>query len=369
VAEAVAHPYPDTADAAPVAGRVDFPELVWEHWQWERELHTRGRACVECAARYQAALEAFEKRHGSVVQAFWSTTDASAAAVTVRRPALPLRLLGKESDYRLHLAGDWVIGRSASPLAEVLHRCEAIGIQAGEVLRGSTERVAMQLDLSVAAHVLGYIDRREGAPDAEEALEVAARQHAELDRVEAYYQRAANKAARIVYSAGMVLGLLWVVVAAILLAMLFELFGLFAEPTRTHAHTFFACFGLGALGAFVSVLTRMSQRGKFVLEPDLGRSAIRRVAALRPLVGAVFGSVAFLIVESGLLQIEKTFFVAATTAFVAGFSERWTRMALAGVGGRLAGEAEGGRAAEPEAERVSGVPPSDEELARPRSGE
>ena len=336
---------------APEAPPTSFADVVRAHWKWQGGLRSADGTPSEAAtAEYTATVAAFERREGTLAHAYWSTTQASGVAVTIRHPPRVLRWLGKEPDYRFHLASDWAIARPASPLAAVFQRCHLLAIRGSEVLRGSSERIAMASLFSVASHLFGFIDRCDGAPTADEAAEVVLQQTATLDEITEYYERAANRAARLVYSAGMMLGFLWVLLIAGAVALLFWAFGVFAEATLTEAKMFFACYALGALGAFVSVMSRMAQPDKFTIDADVGRNAIRRLAAFRPILGGIFGVVAFLVVKSGVLQIDLQqfeFYIVATAAFVAGFSERWTRMALERAGGRFTGGGGAGEQPQP----------------------
>jgi hypothetical protein len=339
------------ADAAVPDGPVDdstvsFPELVWDHWQWERRLHTSGTVENEVTERFRHAFETFEKREGRLLNPYWSTTKASAVAVTVKDAWGPLRLFGREPTIRWHRASEWVIPKEATPVAESLNRSDTLAVQTLEVLTGASQRVAIQLILAVASHQLAFLDRCDGSPDADEAERVAKAAHRELDEIQAYYERAANKAARIVYSSGMLLGLLWIVLAGAVLVPVLYAFGL--DPTSRVGQMLFASYALGGLGAVVSVMTRMASegKGKFTLDGDLGRGTIRRLAAWRPALGAIFGVAAFAFVESGLLQLDfedREFAVVASAAFVAGFSERWTKVVHA-VEERFTGTPPGGQA-------------------------
>jgi hypothetical protein len=199
----------------------------------------------------------------------------------------------------------------------------------------------MQLILSVAADVLGLIDRCEGKPSEETVRAEARAKRKELDRIEGYYDLAANKQARIVYTGGMFLGLLWLLLAVPLLVLVLDLFDAFDGETRTEARTLLACYGAGALGALVSVMSRMaSAKGKFSLDYEVGRKAIRRLGMVRPVLGATFGVAAFLVVNSGALQLdlnENRFYMLTAAAFLAGFSERWTKVLLHSAEERFSG--------------------------------
>jgi hypothetical protein len=342
MADAAALPFADELVAADRSdGTTSFAELVWTHYLWERELHGNGAARRETESRYRRALAEFEEREGRVLACHWSISEASAVALTCKEGWAPLRWLGKEPTLRLHRVTDWVLSRETAPLADVLHRCDTLAIRASEVLRGASERISMQLIMAVAADVLGLIDRCEGKPTAEAAREEARAKRAELDRVEAYYDLAANKQARIVYTGGMFLGLLWLLLALPLLALVLYAFGAFDAATDHAARTLLACYGAGALGALVSVMSRMaSPKGKFSLDYEVGRKAIRRLGMVRPVLGATFGMAAFLIVRSGALQLdlaENGFYLLTATAFLAGFSERWAKVLLHGAEERLGG--------------------------------
>jgi hypothetical protein len=331
---------PDSAE-----GTSSFAELVWAHYVWERELHASpsGSARRETEIAYREALADFERREGQIVGGHWSISGASAVALTIKHAWGPLRWLGKEPTIKLHRVTDWVLSPEMTPLADVLHRADTLSIRASEVLRGASERIAMQLILSTAVDVLGLIDRCDGKPSAETVKAAARAKNRELHEVEDYYNLAANKQARIVYTGGMFLGLLWLLLAAPLLALVLDMFGAFDGAARPEAEAFLACYGAGALGALVSVMSRMaSDKGKFSLDYEVGRKAVRRLGMVRPVLGATFGIAAYLVVRSGVLQLDLNddrFYVLATAAFLAGFSERWTKVLLSGAEERLGGAA------------------------------
>ena len=92
--------------------------------------------------------------------------------------------------------------------------------------------------------------------------------------------------------------------------------------------TFFGCLIAGALGALVSVVSRMSA-DKFQVRHEVGRTYIQRVAAFRPFVGSVFGLLVYFALAGELIRQVRiptgeaerfAFFL--VLAFTAGFSER-----------------------------------------------
>jgi hypothetical protein len=93
--------------------------------------------------------------------------------------------------------------------------------------------------------------------------------------------------------------------------------------------------GAGALGAFVSVLERMT-RGKLDINAQSGDRMLITFGALRPVVGGIFGFVIYLIVRAELISVfvlpkhnAAALAYVAVFAFVAGFNERFAQDVLA----------------------------------------
>ena len=83
------------------------------------------------------------------------------------------------------------------------------------------------------------------------------------------------------------------------LALLLWYHGRFDEPKTLATQTFLLCFVMGTMGAFVSVLMRMSSNS-FRVDYEVGRSTIRRLGSFRPFIGAIFGVAMFFLIKSGL---------------------------------------------------------------------
>lgn len=211
----------------------------------------------------------------------------------------------------------------------------------------------MQWINSVASHLLGFMDRTDGRPESGEARAVAQEQTRELAKVEEYYGRAGSNAGRIVYFWGMMIGVVDIALLAPVVAGIFYLFGLY-DSQGSELQTFFACYAAGAVGALVSVMSRMNQgEDKFSIDYEVGRNSIRRMGSFRPILGAVFGVVLYFTLSSGILQTEippddsQAFFYYGTLAFIAGFSERFTKVILGGAERAVPAGAEDGAARAP----------------------
>ena len=313
--------------------RISFADLVWAHSQWITERDDRGDQTRQAEVRFKNRLAAFEAAHGSIVDAYWCRSEASAAALTVRRRAWPLRALGIEASFRVHRVTDWITGPTPQ-VAQLLHRCDTLAIRVNEVLRGTSERIAMQWLFSVESHLLGFVERsKRGEKDEVLVAETEAR---ELEQIERYYQRAGRQAGRIVYFWGMIVGLAVLVGLAAAVGLLLWWAGKF-DVDNTALQNLLATYLAGAIGAVISVLTRMSPAdgtaGRLAPDYEIGRSTLRRLASFRPIIGAVLGVAVYFALLGGQISIsgqpgEKSFYYFAIIAFLAGFSERWTRIIL-----------------------------------------
>ena len=154
----------------------------------------------------------------------------------------------------------------------------------------------------------------------------------ELIQIEKYYSQAAEKASRIVYFWGMMVGAVMAGLIGLGIAAILKNGGWFDKDTLG-TQTFIICFAAGALGAIVSVLMRMSSN-RFGVDYEVGRATVRRLGSFRPFIGAVFGMALYFLFQSELLHTsapdEKTtaFFFFGILAFLAGFNERWTNVLL-----------------------------------------
>lgn len=338
--------------------RVDFAELVWLHDLWRRAL-ADGTSAGEIELRYRDALERFEREHGRVVNAYWCSDQASGAVLTVKRRRLPARLLLRPPRFRFHRLTDWTT-KNRSEIAALLHQCDALAVKTSEILRGTTQRITMELIMSSAAHVLALADDRtahERPAEARRALEHTRR---ELAQTRHYYEEVALREAQIVYFWGMLTGFL--AVAGIALAGVATFIG-----DRTDMWLAYVTILAGATGAIVSVLMRVT-KNTFVVDADLGRATLRRFGSFRPVIGAVSGLAVYLAFRSGVLTIQPAgqdedaaqyFF--ALLAFLAGFSERFAKDVLDAAASTVsvAVGQRSGAAAEPEApEEGEGATPA-----------
>jgi hypothetical protein len=361
--------------------RVSFSDVARAHFEWD----ARTDGTDEGARReFERKLRLFEVASRSeLVEAYWCRKRASAVALAqiAEEPGTSLRqrlrrfIRGAQvPEFRLYRETDWLTG-GFTKLADLLHECDVLAVKAIYGLESFQQALVMQWLLRVEAHVLGYIEWRHvfdaasgGSPkspgtspsgstnadaqtqrveklrEQEERKQRKAaaqqldafyrRMMRELNKIEDYYQQAGEKRARLHYVEGMIVaGMAAVAVAAVASAAILSIFGLL-DLHQPGVRRFYACMGAGAIGAVVSVLIRMSGRGGgFTIDHELGSVGVRRLGAFRPLIGAVSGVIVSFLVQTSLVPIDKQslsieFYV--VVAFLAGFSERWTKVVLAG---------------------------------------
>jgi hypothetical protein len=308
-----------------------FADLVRAHYAWERALADgSGADSTRLDADYAKKLALFRKEEGDIVEAYWCVREASAVALTIRKPTAWQRLWG-DQDVRLHRVSNWLMPRTAQKLVDILHRCDDVAILASEILRGTPKRIALRWAYEIESEVLAFVERTRSRPTEAEIDEFVKDATARIAAARKCYDDAADKVARMVYVAGMLAGIAilpWIAALAGLLIWVFGALHLHQDGTQA----FFACIAAGALGALVSVLSRMASPTKFNLHPDIGRRALFFLGIYRPFVGAIFGLALYFLLQSSLLTVstDKRFATFVVAAFLAGFSERFVKVMLHG---------------------------------------
>ena len=321
---------PQILDDAPER-RVTFPDLVRIHFRWRQALRDGSTASEEERAQldreYHEALEIFEAEHGHLINAYWCADVESGVALTAGKPnsGWLRRLLSVAP--RFHRVSDWAT-KDEPDIARALHHCDELAVRAGEVLRGRSRRIAVQLVMTSACHLLSLVDARGENPSHAHKAAVAAelREQAAIARS---YRESANGDAQLVYFAGMAIG-----IAA--LGLLYLTAGSILDKEGVHASTIVGCLVAGAVGAVVSVIARVNS-GSFALDEDVARGYTLFLGSLRPWIGSIFGLLIYFAVTSDFVQVfqvpeddTEAFYFFCVLAFGAGFSERWAQDTLTG---------------------------------------
>jgi hypothetical protein len=215
---------------------------------------------------------------------------------------------------------------------EILFQCLHLHYKALEFLAPQPRKICLRMIFGVITTLLGTLDHRQLERDSgsipvrpfgAEPAEVETLQR-ELKQAQSYYESSAQRQAQLEYLVGMVmfLGLAVAATAAI---------GLFT-PLLDEAATV-SVLG-GAAGAVVSVMNRMTS-GSLKVRPEAGKKTIRALGFMRPVIGATFGAVVYLLLDGGIVQVVSppdgganlAFY--AALGFVSGFSERFAQDVIA----------------------------------------
>jgi hypothetical protein len=332
-------------------GAILFPELVWAHHVWQHEAGlgprrgsdgggssepvpgvTGGRGRVRSEEVYRAKLRAFELAEGEILDAYWCWNEASAVALTAKRRG-GLWLRRRERELHLHRVTDWATMR-LHEVTELMHSFDSLAIRASEILTPAPKRIAMERIFAEQSYLLGFVETTDRKPSKEELRQLVEKQNRTLADIEAYYDRAAQNAARIYYFLGMMLGLAVLAFAAAAVALPLILFG---DVERLAMRDYLSSFLAGAVGAIVSVMSRMRQDPRspqaFRVDYEVGKAPLWFLGAIRPVLGAIFGTATYFALQSGLIVLtpateETEFYFYALLAFLSGFSERFTHILL-----------------------------------------
>jgi hypothetical protein len=115
------------------------------------------------------------------------------------------------------------------------------------------------------------------------------------------------------------------------------------DPNAATNENLIVSYSMGAVGALLSVMTRMaSTKDRYTLDFELGRAQLLGLGSFRPFIGAVSALIIFCAVQGDVIQVlpdgQQSIYLFAVLAFVAGFSERWAKVALGTAGRMLGGE-------------------------------
>jgi hypothetical protein len=229
--------------------------------------------------------------------------------------------------------------RLAQNVEELLFRASALYRQVHLTFETGRDRaLCLHMIYGVIAGLFVEVDRAAVRGDVDCArityLETA------CDRAEAYFKRASQRRAQLRYLAGMIGGLSVIAVIGVLLSI-----GLAMMPSISdQAPLFVATLVAGGAGAVMSVLYAMTsghlRLHTLFANAESTLAPLVAAGALRPLLGALSGTVVYVLLQSGLVPLkvpdgaaETPFYIAL--AIVAGFSERWARGVLAGTEERI----------------------------------
>jgi hypothetical protein len=303
-----------------------------------------------CERLYPALQSAFATPRGGIVTAYFCQNVRVAAALTDIHKAAELgeslpcagrddgaanRGRNAASSSAIHI--ECALGDPADAKARsILFRCLDLHYRAIEFLTPKPRKICMRMIMGVVTSLLGILDERRCSgrevclePHEVECLEGV------IEQARGYYDRSAQRQAQIEYFMGMTAGLL--LILGVLFAIATTTGGELGQNPLLYTPL------AAGLGAFVSVLARMT-RGQLLLSYESGKSIMRLLGLIRPLLGALFGAAVYVLLAGGLVTIEAPkpdaeLFFYIGIAFISGFSERFAQDMVARAPGGGAGAA------------------------------
>jgi hypothetical protein len=301
--------------ARPGDRTASFGDLV--HTRWE---HEQNPTDEEARRRYVEIRERFEDEHGKIVDDYWSGREPAGVALCCKRVRFG-RL-----EWSLHrVMGSLAAGRSEySPL---LLRIARHSVRASSLLRGMTQRMATANLFALSRDIMASLETQGG--EVAEARQIEAYKR-DLHYIAAYAGEAGKRAARVVYLKGLLWGVLALAVLAPALA--YPLSSIQGPDVDTTL--FVGCLLAGSLGAVMSVLIRLGGDSLDV-DHQFGREYLTSLAAVRPLIGAVFAVLLYFAFKGHLVkQVDVSgdgadeFAFLVTSSFAVGFSERFAKQII-----------------------------------------
>jgi len=280
-------------------------------------------------------VRAFETQH-EVLEAYYGSWIAVAVAL-VRDPADSRR-------ERL----EFVCGPDVhleQGVEELLFKAYTLYRQVDLTFEAGRDRaLCLQMVYGVIAGLFKELDRAAATHAGDRPVDRARVGYLEsaCGRAEGYFRRAAQRRAQVRYLTGVTGGLSAIAAVGFLLAL-----GLAQLPElQDQSGMYLASLIAGGMGALLSVLFGMTSGNlrlhTLFANAESGPGPLVAAGALRPLLGALSGTVVYVLLQSGLVPLDVPDGAAGThfyiaIAIVAGFSERWARGVLAGTEERIQG--------------------------------
>jgi hypothetical protein len=290
---------------------------------------------------YTRTLNIYQQRQGQIEDLYiaekYDRKDNWAVFRTVKQRPDRVPVLRRFPFFRSSSV-DWFFAiEAAQPpdVAAAFSSLNDLGVKSDHVLRG-TDQVSFNRDLAVAfQNVIGELADAKGQPLPADEV---ARVKSDVVRLDALWKAAALRGLPITTLEGMGIGAAVVTLLSIGVGLLLRS----ASIADFRVATFVGVVVAGALGAIISVLTRMSM-GTFVVPIDTARTNVRILGAIRPMIGAtfavviVFGLIGQLLGVQTVVNDDHRFYAYIVFAFLSGFSERWARNLLSGVAKTVGG--------------------------------
>lgn len=284
---------------------------------------------------YRQTRAGFEKKHGKIVEEYFARSVHAGAILTRKRA----RWHPGRFHYQIALSYD--SSRADHLFDEVLRKIRTEERQSAILLAGRAYQILVQTAYALIVFLLNTLDSacipdspRSAAAAAQTRVKAAVESaQKELLGIREFSDKAARRAALGLYLAGLPLG---AVGGAFLVLVTSRSV---TVDKLTDNGLLAACLASGAIGAVISVMARINSGRRLDVDYEQGRVVTLLAGSFRPIIGAVFGGVLYVLVVGGILplaapaatsasapaEVEKIALFFAGLAFLAGFTERWAQ--------------------------------------------
>jgi hypothetical protein len=245
---------------------------------------------------FQAVRSSFQVHHGRIIEEYFGRFIHCGAVLvqSVRHRSLC------RQRYRIVLAYD---SSKAHPLLdEVLRTVRREERQSAILLSGRAHQILIQSAYSLIVYLLNTMDcfcaHRDEAWRTSHVSSAVASVRRDLRKIELFTHAAAQRSALWYYLLGLPLG---AVTGIVLVVAVFE-----SETVHTLAdpRLVASCLASGAIGAVISVMVRINRGTTLEVDFDRGRAVTLLAGGFRPVIGAVFGGVLYVLVLGGLIPLQ-----------------------------------------------------------------
>jgi hypothetical protein len=267
---------------------------------------------------YQETLDEYERFGGAaVVDRYFSSGDQ--AAVLLSHP----RRFGRPT-YCIAMFHDAAV--TGPKFSELLRRIQLMERHSAVQLDGRAHQILVHSLFGLVVSLLSAAAADQTTPDGKprriDAAVAAA--DGELTALSRFVQSSSRRSSLGLYLAGLPVG---AVIGSALVVLAWHSLTIGAVVEQ---HNLPICLASGGIGAVISVMARVSRGERVDVDSDKSKSVTVLAGSFRPVIGAVFGAVLYVLVCGGLLPLaapgpdQKCLFFAGL-AFVAGFTERWAQ--------------------------------------------
>lgn len=280
--------------------------------------------------KYQEVRASFQLHQGTIIEEYFGRFMHGGAVLVRTARRGPLR----RHASRIILAYD---SSKAHPLLdEALRTVRREERQSAILLSGKAHQILIQSAYSLIVYLLNTIDclcaHRDDDLRTRHASSAVASARRDLRRIEAFTHAAAQRSALWYYLLGLPLGAI-TGIALVIAAFESQTVHMLADSRLVAS-----CLASGAIGAMISVMVRINRGTTLEIDFDRGRAVTLLAGGFRPIIGAVFGGVLYVLVLGGLIPLHipdidagapayagRSAFFFLGMAFLAGFSERWAQ--------------------------------------------